>query len=238
MRTTVTIATLALLGLAASIACARPDRDSLLQAWADYVASLPGTASLEPAGDGVYRLRDTDLPYDGDVRIVGALLRPAEVPGADSEFSYIGIVEFELADWPAERLGSQSYYYWLSDRQTLYYSESEARWVGPSVYSEMLAEQYSFRNNFGVLSFMLNYGIWVLLIALIAFVFMAASRQARKARSLMDETQAINQQARANIERAAGLQDELLAIARESRDLQAANNELLAKILDARPGTH
>lgn len=38
--------------------------------------------------------------------------------------------------------------------------------------------------------------------------------------------------ARQNIDRAEGLQDEILAIARETRDLQADNNALLRPMLD------
>ena len=87
--------------------------------------------------------------------------------------------------------------------------------------------------SFGALSFMVNYGIWILLIALVIFVFVGLNRQTKKARALMDETAAINQQARENLDRAAKMQDEGLAIARESRDLQSETNELLRQMLDA-----
>jgi len=212
---------------------AQPDRDSLLEAWELYIASLPGTSSLEAMGDDVYRLEDTDLPYAGDVRVIGALVRPAESPGFQTGFTHIGTVEFELLDWPIERLASQNYYYWLTDRQMLHYSADEQRWVDPASYQASLADQYGIEGNFGALSFMLNYGIWVLLITLIVFVFLAVHRQAKKARSLIDETRAINQQARENIDRAASLQDEVLTIARATRDLHVESNELLRKMLAA-----
>ncbi len=84
------------------------------------------------------------------------------------------------------------------------------------------------------MSFMLNYGIWIVLLALIVFIVIAIQRQSQKARALMDESAAINSQARENLERAAGMQDEVLAVARESRDLQAETNRLLAALLEAR----
>ena len=107
------------------------------------------------------------------------------------------------------------------------------RWVDTAAYQASISDIYSGGSSFGALSFMLNYGIWVILIGLLVFSFIAIGRQAKKARSLMDETAAINQKARENIDRAEGLQDEVLTIARETRDLQSDNNALLKQMLDA-----
>lgn len=210
-----------------------PDRESLIAAWETHIRSLPGTVSLEAVGDGVYQFHDTELPYDGELRIVGSLVRPVESTGYETGFSHNGMLDIELTDVPIERMSSQVYYYWLSDRQSLYYSDDEQRWVDPATYQASVAETYRGGGSFGALSFMLNYGIWVLLIALLVFVFVAVGRQAKKARSLMDETAAINQKARENIDRAQSLQDEILVIARETRDLQSDNNQLLKKMLEA-----
>lgn len=233
MRTTAALIILLIATLFAHHADAQPNRDSLLEAWETHVGSLPGTTSLQAIDDGVYEFHDTDLPYEGALKIIGALVRPSETAGFETEFTHIGMVDFELKDLPAERLSSQVYYYWLADRQTLHYSETEQRWVNAATYQASVTELYSGGASFGTMSFMLNYGIWVLLIALLIFVFVAVGKQARKARSLMDETASINQKARENIERAEGLQDEVLAIARETRDLHADNNELLKKMLEA-----
>lgn len=223
----------ALLGLlAATAALAEPDRDSLIEAWETYVAGLPGTVVLEEVEDGVYRYEDTDLPYEGQLKLVGALVRSAEINGMETDFSHFGMVDFELPDLPVERLSSQSYYYWLADRQTLHYLVQEQRWVDPATYQRLLTEQYTGATSFGVMTFMMNYGIWVLLIGLLLFVFIAFNRQTRKARGLMDETAAINQQARENLDRAASMQDEVMQISRQSRDLQSENNKLLKEILE------
>ncbi len=233
MRKTTAVCALLVGVFATQPALGEAGRESLLEAWAAYVAGLPGTKEFEQVGDGNYRIDDTDLPYAGEIRIVGALVRPAETGGVQTGFSHFGMVDFELVELPVERFSSQSYYYWLSDRQTLYYSADEQRWVDPQSYQASLAESYDFGGSFGVLSFMLNYGIWVLLIALILFVFIGVNRQAKKSRALMDETAAINRQARENLDRAASMQDEVLAIARDSRDLQIESNELLRRLLDA-----
>ena len=219
------------LGLAAG-ARAEADKDSLLEAWEGHVRSLPGTITFEVTDDGAYRMNDADLPYEGELQVISALVRSAENVGVDTGFSHMGIVEFTLGDLPPERLGSQSYYYWLADRQTLHYSTSEQRWVGGDEYQASLTNLYGGRSKYTGRSFMLNYGIWAFLIGLIVLVGIAVSRQSRKASALMDETRDINQQASRNLDRAQGMQDEVLAIAREARDLQKQNNELLAQIRD------
>lgn len=209
------------------------DRDSLIEAWEAHVAALPGTVEFEALGEGTYRLQDTDLPYEGELNLLGALVRGSESPGFDTGFSHFGMVEFELPSLPEGRLASQSYYYWLADRQTLHYSETEERWLSPLAYQSAISEQYTPNVSFGALNFMLNYGIWIFLIALIAFVFVAVHRQAKKARSLMDQTESINQRASENLDRSERLQDEVLEISREMRDLQTENNALLKQIVDA-----
>jgi len=209
------------------------DRESLIEAWEVHVASLPGTVEFEALGEGTYRLQDTDLPYEGDIKLVGALVRGSESPGFDTGFTHFGMVEFELVSLPEERLSSQSYYYWLADRQTLHYSGVEERWMSPLAYQSTISEQYTSDMSFGPLGFMLNYGIWIFLIALIVFVFVAVHRQAKKARSLIDQTESINQRASENLDRSERMQDEVLTMSREMRDLQAENNELLKKMLDA-----
>ncbi len=233
MRNTAQIIILVVGAALAQFAWAQPDRESLIEAWETHVASLPGTVEFEALGEGNYRLQDTDLPYEGDVRLVGALVRGSESPGFDTDFTHFGMVEFELVDLPEERLTSQSYYYWLADRQTLHYSETEQRWMSPLAYQSAISELYSPNVSFGALGFMLNYGIWVFLIALIVFVFLAGHRQTKKARSLMDQTESINQRASENLDRSERLQDEVLEISREMRDLQVENNELLKKMVDA-----
>lgn len=233
MRTAATLLIVLLTAFFAPAASADADRDSLIEAWEARVASLPGTSRFEAVGDGVYQFEDSDLPYEGDLTIVGALVRPAESAGYETGYSHIGMIDFRLDDLPADRLSSQVYYYWLSDRQTLYYSTAEQRWVDTATFQKSISNMYSDETPYGALSFMLNYGIWIFLIALIAFVFIAVGKQTKKARVLMDDSATINQKARENIDRAEGLQDEILALARETRDLQSENNALLREMLGA-----
>ncbi len=219
--------------IAANAGTETPDRDSLVNAWEAHIAALPSTVAFESLGDDVYRFEDSDLPYDGELRIVGALVRSADTGGYDTGFSHLGMVDFELTDIPVERLSSQVYYYWLSDRQTLHFSDSEQRWVDMAAYQASMSSIYSGGASYGAFSFMLNYGIWIVLIAVVIFAIILVGKQANKARALMDDSAAINDKARENIDRAEGLQNEILAIARETRDLQADNNELLRRMLGA-----
>jgi hypothetical protein len=223
---------LCLCAVVAHDALAQPDRDSLIEAWETYIQSLPGTVNLEKTGDDVYQFQDADLPYEGELRIVGALVRPAESATFETSFQHLGMVDIALVDLPADRLSSQVFYYWLADRQTMYYSETEQRWVDPTTYQTAITEMYSGGPSFGALSFMLNYGFWIVLIGLLVFGILAIRRQTKKAHSLMDDSSDINQKARENIDRAQSMQDEVLALARETRDLQTKNNELLKQMLD------
>ena len=233
MRMTMILLVSMLAALATSDASAAANRDSLIDAWEAHVASLPSTTRFEAIGDGVYELEDSDLPYSGELKIVGALVRATESAGYETGYSHTGMVDFRLADLPEERLSSQVYYYWLADRQSLHYSETEQRWVDTAAFQQSISTMYDTDVPFSALYFMLNYGVWILLIGLAVFGIVAISKQTKKAKSLMDDSASINEQARQNIDRAEGLQDELLAIARETRDLQSQNNELLRKMLAA-----
>ena len=79
----------------------------------------------------------------------------------------------------------------------------------------------------------MNYGIWILLIALLVFVFMSLKKQQKKAKTLMDDTADINRKARENLDRAEAMQKEMVAIAREAQELQKQNNALLERIAGA-----
>ncbi len=214
-------------------ALAAPDRESLIETWEQRIADMPATAEFRFLGDGVYEIRDTDLPYTGKLKLLGARVRDADQTVVATDFTHVGLVDSQLVDLPVERASSQSFYYWLADRQNLHYSAAEQRWVDPATYHRALKASYGSPTSRCVLSFMLNYGIWILLITLVGMIFIAVVRQAKKARALMDETAAINQQARDNLDRSKAMQDELMAVTREMRDPQAETNLLLARILKA-----
>ncbi len=233
MRQVAALIAVVLTALYAPQVSADASRESLVAAWEAHIASLPGTISFEAVGDGVYEFEDSDLPYAGKLTIVGALVRSTESAGYETGYSHTGMVDFRLSDLPEERLSSQVYYYWLTDRQSLHYSEAEQRWVDTATFQQSITDMYDTGTTFSALYFLLNYGVWIVLILLALFGIVAVSKQTRRARALMDDSASINEQARQNIDRAEGLQDELLAIARETRDLQSQNNALLQQMLDA-----
>lgn len=233
MRQTTALLLLLLGSMGMQIAQAEANRDSLIEAWEKRFVSMPGTTRFESFGDGVYSIQDEDLPYDGELRVTGSLVRPAESPGVDTGFTHIGMVDFDLTEYANERKTTQLYYYWLSDRQTLYYSDKEQKWLDVAAYQASFTNLYDTDLSWGPLSFMLNYGIWIVLLVLLAFVFVAVGKQTKKARGLMDDTDSINQKASENLDRAEALQDELLSIVRESRDLQRDSNDILRHMLEA-----
>jgi len=212
---------------------AAADRESLLAAWETHLRQMPSTVVLEAEGDGAYHFEDSDLPYDGTLRVISAIVRSSEVAGYDSGFPAMGIVEFWLDDLPEERLGSQGYYYWLADRQMLHYLEAEDRWIDASAYQQLVASELHDNLPYSTSSWLLGNGIWILLVALIVFAFVTLRASQRKARKLMDETADINRKARENLDRSERMQQEVLAIAGESRDLHRETNGLLRKLLAA-----
>ena len=227
-------ATLLLLLLLASTALAgEPDRASLLTAWEDALRGLPSTTTLEATGDNTYRLEDSDIDYAGELVVTGVLIRPNDSYGFETEFTHFGMVEFELTDLPPERLASQLYYYWLSDRQTLHYSSEDGAWLNTKAYQESFSPGGELGISLGPLAFMMNYGIWILLIALLVFVFLSLGKQQKKAKGLMDDSADINKMARENLERAEAMQKEIVTIAREAQALHKQNNALLERIASA-----
>ena len=249
----------------------QPDRASLIAAWEEYVRGLPSTGKLESLGDDRYAIKDSELDFEGELHIKGVLIRAADTYGVETEFSHFGMIEFDLVGLPEERLGTQIYYYWLADRQTLHYSSEREGWVDLKAYQQsftspdgtvlfryhlrgaqamygvtpdlstfgkalangfsvsalagradlmqlgskerdgwldLKAYQQSFTSpesltsSWGLLMFMTNYGIWILLIALLLSGFVVLSRQQKKAKTLMDEGADINRMARENLERA------------------------------------
>ena len=219
--------------LLSGAAAAAPDRESLIEAWVAHMQTASGTLSFERSGEDTFRLRDDSLPYDGEVRIVGALVRPTEVQYVDSAFTHMGSVEFNLVTLADDRRYTQTYSYWMADRQLFYYSETEAAWLGQADYALALQEEYgSSGAALGPLSFMLNYGIWIALLALLVWVFRVLGRHQKKATSLMDDSASINEMARKNLERSAELHEESIEMTRQILEVQKANQALLAQIRD------
>ena len=107
---------LAALAVATTALAAAPDRDGLIAAWESHLGALPSTKVLEPRGEQTWFLEDTDLPYRGEIRLAGALVRPADNVGGAGDFSHMGLVEIQLTDLTDAQRATQSYYYWLSDR--------------------------------------------------------------------------------------------------------------------------
>ncbi len=243
-----------LLLLSPAAFASEPDRASLISAWEEYVRDLPSTGKLEALGDDRYALADTELEFDGELKINGVLIREQEDYGVETEYSHFGMIELELVDLPAERLGSYLYSYWLADRQTLYYSTERAGWVDSKAYQQSFTSPGSVTGSWSLLMFVIDYGIWILLVALIISVYVFLNRQQRSSKSLMDDSEDINRMARENIERADRLQKEtaeinkmarenleraermhgeVIDIARGMHEMQKENNELLERIAKA-----
>ncbi len=227
-----------LLVLSPAAFASEPDRASLIAAWEAYVRGMPSTAKLESLGGDRYEFSDTELEFDGELRINGVLIRAHETYGVDTEFSHFGMIELELVDLPPEQLGTYLYSYWLADRQTLHYSTEREGWVDPKAYQQSFTSPGSVTGSWSLLMFMLDYGIWILLVALIISVFVFLNRQQRKSKSLMDDSEDINKMARENIERANRLQEETADINKMARENLERAERMQGEVIDIARGLH
>lgn len=211
---------------------AEPDRASLIAAWEEYVRGIPTTGKLEALGDDRYALVDSELEFDGELKINGVLIRAQENYGVETEFSHFGMIELELVDLPTERLGSYLYSYWLADRQTLYYSTERAGWVDAKAYQQSFTSPGSVVGSRSLLMFVMDYGIWILLVGLIISVYVFLNRQQRSSKSLMDDSEDLNKMARENIERADRLQEETAEINKMARDNLERAERMQSEVID------
>ena len=212
--------------------CAAPDRAALLNAWEAYMRSQPSTAELTSLGDSRYRLVDTDLPYTGELVVTGALLRTNEAYIATAaQVSHIGIVDFELTALPAARARSSTYNLWASDRKSLYYAADTERWLTQGEYFASMSDAanvaipYETSYRFG------SKAVFWALLAIFGYLIYASLRHSRKARALLDDSQALNAAVRQNIEDGAKLQSEMRAAIERSQQLQQEGNATLQQIL-------
>lgn len=218
---------LALTGLGAH---AQPDRTALLDAWKSRMTELGGT--LQPQSDEAFFLTDDSLPYEGKVEIVSALIRSApEQSYGDIVISHSGIVEFRLEDLPTERTASQLYYYWLADRQNFHFLSDTQEWISQARYNQLLQNSHS--TSYSALSWIVNWGFWIVVLGLVIWLALFLGRSQKKAKSLMSDSADINNLARENIEKSAELQNEMAGLARKNAQLMEDNNVLLRQILES-----
>lgn len=210
-----------------------PDRAALLEGWAAHMANLDATHTFEQVDEDSWYLEDNELPYTGQINVVGTTVRPMEYGGFESGFSAFGIVEMELVELPETRRQAQTVIYWLNDRQMLYFLDEEQRWVNSAAYQQALAETFDEDYYYSPYGWVYDYGFSLFLIGVVIVAFIFFSRQVNRASAIQEEARVINQKALENIERSKKVQDESIAISRELRDIQVENLELLKDIRDA-----
>ncbi len=203
-----------------------PDEASLLAAWEARQKADPRVETLERTGEGSYRYKTSLLPYEGELRVVEAVVE--ELPGRVGGGTAMGRVEVELPDLPPDfyQRHPASYGVW-SRGNTLAWDAAKARWTGMEEYQQAVTAEYRCGWGWGSILG----AIWpYLLLLLLLFLFLRLS--ARRYRGAMDRSLAGQDKALANQELSMGKLEESLDLARRTLAGQEEMIALLREIRD------
>lgn len=212
-----------------AFACAAPDRADLIHAWE---TAMRGAGALDAQPDGTYRYRSEAIGYDGNVKIVSAIVRPNEDDtGEQADVAATGSVDFDLVDLP-ERSGdspSTGLMMWKVERQNFVYDAATQAWQTSTDWAK--ARYSRSAHGSAITGWLANHLSTVVFVAFLAFVFWWLSRVQRQTKSQMSDASDVNRMARENVERAAQLQEQQRAMMAESLELARRSTAALESIL-------
>lgn len=211
-------------------ALSAPDKAGLRAAWEQ--AMRAGGAELEAGETDAYRLVDPNLPYDGELKLVGLTVRADGAGEMAGAFSHSGFVEFQLSNLQPPLLHSQTYYLWAGDRQNFFYFPDHARWTTAQNMPTALSAGSPRRTIARQLWTWLPILILLLMVAFVVFLIRKANGQQRRAGSIIEDSAALNVKARENLEFARKMHEEQIAIARSNNELMQDNNRLLGELVE------
>lgn len=202
-----------------------PTRESLIAAWEARIAR---EGTLEKLPDGTYRLDAPEIGYSGRLVLDGAVLR--DQPFAEQTgIGHLGVVDFTLADLPPARAASQGVMLWRSGLQQFVHLPGRGWLSGEEAYDP---SGFPPEGNGIWWNLLLGWGGWLVVLAGLGLLLVVAARQSRRARGIMDESDALHAKASANLDRARALHDEQAELVRRSVATAEESNRLLAAILD------
>jgi hypothetical protein len=198
---------------------AGPDEASLLAAWETALRADANTEVLEKTGERSYRFKTRLFPFDGELKVLNALIQDY----GDEEESLpgyaFGSVEVELVGFDQEQMAryARSFSYWYQ-LNTLYFDRQAGRWLSGQEYRAALTRRYS-SSGCGAAAGWLARNYFLLIMALLAlflwWVARKSGRQMKTAMSRQDEAMDISRRSIALAEKAAQQNDESVRLLRE-----------------------
>lgn len=208
-----------------------PNRESLIEAWE---TELRREGTLEKVEDSLYRYSNATFAYDGQVRLLAALVQETWSSHSAETPRYLGSVDFELSDLSEQLRETRSILGWMAERQSYVFDEAGGSWqTSMRYYANLYAGEGSGLTGSWWWRVLTGGWIWFFLLVFIAALLIGVSRQQGKARSIIDDSKEINRMARENLEQARQLQTENHAMLRESMELARQRNATLDAILQA-----
>lgn len=199
-----------LLAVALAAAGPAPDEASLLSAWEAAVKADPTTEVFEKTADRTYHFKTRLFPFDGELKVLNALIQDYGNEEESLPGYAFGSVEVELVGFSPEQLAryARSYGYWYQ-LHTLYFDHGAGRWLSGKEYRSALTGKYApsgtvtgwlARNYFLVIMALLALFLW--------WVAKKSGRQMKTAMSRQDEAMDISRRAIALSEKSVQLSEE------------------------------
>lgn len=205
--------TMLLVLTAASAHAAEPSNESLIAAWEKVQRGDPEVQLLEKRGSGRYRLETSHFDYAGPAEITDIAIDP--MPGFEA--GALGVIHVELPalSQEARRQRAHSLGIWQRNN-TLYWSETEGRWLDSNEWGRRVQNEYGNAWLWGIDWF------WILFLVIFAAVLWWTTRKANRQmeKGLSANEDALEGQRRAMelTETSLRLHEETNALLREIRD--------------------
>lgn len=217
------IAAIAILTLAVPLPVggtgARPDEASLLAAWEAAVKADPTTEVFSPTAERTYRFKTKLFPFDGELKVLNALIQDYGGEEEPAPGFAIGSVEVELAGFSQEQMTryARSFGYWYQ-LHTLYFDHAAGRWLTAKEYRQRVMAQYPVSRPGSLAGWLARNYFLVILVALALFLWWLTKKSGRQMKSALtrqDEAMEITRRSIALSEKAVQQNDETIRLLQE-----------------------
>jgi len=204
---------------AAGEAAAKPDEASLLAAWEAALRADPTTEVLQKTADRVYHFKTRLFPFDGELKVLNALIQDygeeeESLPGIAT-----GSVEVELVGFGQEQMTrySRSFSYWYQ-LNTLFFDHQAGRWLTGKEYRAVAMAKYPGAGRGSFVDWLARNYFLVIMVLLVLFLWWLSKKSGRQVKSALarqDEAMEITRRSIALSEKAVQQNDESIRLLQE-----------------------
>lgn len=194
----------------------RPDEASLLAAWETAVRADANTEVFEKTAERAYRFKTRLFPFDGELKVLNALIQ--DYGGEDEALPgyAFGSVEVELVGFDQEQMSryARSFSYWYQ-LNTLYFDHKAGRWLSGQEYRAALTRRYSASGCSAAAGWLARNYFLLIMLLLALFLWWVARKSGRQMKTAMtrqDEAMDISRRSIALAEKAAQQNEESIRL--------------------------